>query len=308
MRKAFIDTLVDIARVDDRIMLLTGDLGFMILEPFARAFPGRFLNVGVAEANMINVATGLALVGFIPFVYSAATFVSMRCYEQIRNGPVYHRLPLRIVGVGGGFDYGFSGYSHYGIEDVGVMRLQSTLFIVVPADSLQLTSALKATQTHPGPVYYRLGKTERTPVAGLDGRFEPRKCVTIGTGKNVLLITMGDMAHEVLAAADVLRDHGVASTTVIVSSFNPAPEEHVCEILKGFSLAISVEDHSVQGGLGSWTSELVGRFNIPCRLTCLGITDAHLNGVSGTNIYLKKQAGLSSESIADAALKLLGRG
>jgi transketolase len=305
MRKAFIDTLLAIARADDRVMLLTADLGFMFLEPFASALPDRFINVGVAEANLVNLATGLALSGFVPFVYSASTFVSMRCYDQIRNGPVYHRLPVRIVGVGGGFDYGFSGYSHYGVEDVGILRLQRGLSIVVPADSAQLANALTATWNRPGPIYYRVGKNERPALPGLDGRFAYGRCATIGDGKDLLLVTMGDMAQEVVAAAELLRARRVASTIALVSSFNPAPDDDLRGLLTAFRVAISIEDHSVDGGLGAWTAEILARSSLPCRMVRLGIGDGPRSGRTGADAYWKRESGLSADAIVRTALTSL---
>src|SRR6058998_4414082 len=118
MRKAFVRTLIEIGAADSRVLLLTGDLGYMALEPFAQRFPDRFFNVGVAEQNMVGLATGLAEAGFIPFGYSIVTFAALRPYEFIRNGPILHQLPVRIVGVGGGVEYGNNGLSHYGLEDV----------------------------------------------------------------------------------------------------------------------------------------------------------------------------------------------
>src|SRR5580658_5156121 len=118
MRKMFVETLVNLAEQDERVMLLTGDLGFGVVEPFMSKFPKRFINVGVAEQNMVGVATGLAESGFIPFVYSIVTFATLRPYEFIRNGPILHQFPVRIVGVGGGMEYGHNGASHYGLEDI----------------------------------------------------------------------------------------------------------------------------------------------------------------------------------------------
>ena len=138
MRAAFVRTLVELAAADRRIILLTGDLGFMALEPFMERFPDRFVNVGVAEQNMVGIATGLAEAGWLPFVYSIVTFATLRPYEFIRNGPVMHGLPVRIVGVGGGFEYGPQGLSHHGLEDVGVMRVQPGMTVVAPADHRQM--------------------------------------------------------------------------------------------------------------------------------------------------------------------------
>ncbi len=171
MRRAFTTTLVELAREHDDIVLLTGDLGYTVLEPFQEEFPDRFFNMGVAEQNMVGVATGLAEAGYRPFVYSIVTFATMRPYEFIRNGPIMHGLPVRIVGVGAGLDYAHDGVSHYGLEDVALMRMHPGMTVVAPADGRQTQAALAATWDAPGPVYYRLGKEEDLLVPGLDGRF-----------------------------------------------------------------------------------------------------------------------------------------
>jgi len=152
LRKAFIATLCELAAADDRIGLMTGDLGHLAMEPFREQFPHRFLNAGVAEQNMIGLATGLAGAGFLPYAYSIATFASLRPLEFIRNGPVLHQLPVRIVGMGMGFEYGHSGPTHYGVEDISVLRTLPGLTIVIPADSDQAVSAIRDTSKISGPV------------------------------------------------------------------------------------------------------------------------------------------------------------
>ena len=158
MRKQFVTTLTEIASADDRVVLLTADLGFMVLEPFAERHPDRFFNVGVAEANMISLAAGLAHEGFIPFCYSIATFASMRGYEQFRNGAVIHQLPVRIVGIGGGFAYGSAGITHHALEDLALMRVQPGVGVVVPADDAQVDGLLRDHYARPEPMYVRLAK------------------------------------------------------------------------------------------------------------------------------------------------------
>ncbi|NDJ62912.1 MAG: 1-deoxy-D-xylulose-5-phosphate synthase, partial [Chloroflexi bacterium] len=182
MRKTFANTLVELAAQDDRIVLLTGDLGFMVLEPFAEAFPDRFINVGVAEQNMIGLATGMAEAGMIPFVYSIVTFATLRPYEFIRNGPVLHQLPVRVVSVGGGYEYGSGGPTHHGLEDVGVMRVLPGMTVVAPADYQQARAALLATWDSPRPLYYRFGKNDQYAVPGLDGQFALGRAVTVRDG------------------------------------------------------------------------------------------------------------------------------
>ena len=203
MRVDFINGLIELAERDRRVMLLTGDLGFTVLEPFAERFPDRFVNAGVAEQNMMGLATGLAEAGFHPFTYSIATFATMRPYEFIRNGPVLHRLPVRIVGVGGGFDYGHNGATHYALEDVGLMRMLPGLRVVVPADAAQAKASLQATADLCCPIYFRIGR-EGAPVPGLEGRFELDHLSRIGEGDDLAILVMGPLAHEAERASLLL--------------------------------------------------------------------------------------------------------
>src|SRR5262245_45990886 len=206
-------------------MLLTADLGYSALEPFAEQFPDRFLNVGVAEQNMIGVATGLADAGLIPFAYSISNFAALRPYEFIRNGPVLHRLPVRIVGVGGGFEYGHAGPTHFGIEDAGIMRVQNGLTVISPADHQQTRTALQRTVDVPGPIYFRIGKDDRTVIPGLDGRFELNRVQVVREDGELVFVCMGSVTSEAAVAVDRLRDRGVDAGLVVVAHLNPAPSD-----------------------------------------------------------------------------------
>src|ERR1700685_3028292 len=154
MRNAFVNAVQDVAEHDPRVVFLTGDLGFTILEPLAESLKERFINVGVAEQNMVGLATGLAEAGWVPFVYSIGTFASMRPYEAIRNGPLLHSLPVRIVGVGAGLDYGHNGVTHYALEDFAIMRAHPDMTIIAPADPAQAISAAHASVDIDGPIYF----------------------------------------------------------------------------------------------------------------------------------------------------------
>ncbi len=304
MRAAFAKTLVELAQREPRILLLTADLGFMALEPFAELFPDRFVNVGVAEQNMVGLATGLADSGYIVFVYSIATFATLRPYEFIRNGPVLHHLPVRIVGMGGGFEYGPAGPTHHGIEDVGVMRLQPGMTVVAPADHRQTRTALLATWNLPGPVYYRLGKDDRSTVPGLEGRFELGRAQVIREGNDVLLVTMGSVALEAAAAAERLAGLGVSATVVVVASVVPAPLEDLSGLLKRFPLAMTVEAHYVVGGLGSLVAEIVAERGLPCRLLRCGVRTAP-DGVSGSQSFFHARHGIWSDALVETVLRAL---
>src|ERR1700689_2895267 len=188
----------------------------MVLEPLAERLPGRFMNVGVAEQNMVGVATGLAEAGYIPFVYSIATFASMRPYEFIRNGPLLHSLPVRIVGVGAGLDYGHNGVTHYALEDVAIMRAQPEMTIIAPADPAQAVAALRCSLELPGPIYFRIGKSSRA-VAELDGRFELGRLDRLGEGEDVAIVALGTMAGEAVQAAERLAVQGISAGVAVVA-------------------------------------------------------------------------------------------
>lgn len=304
MRAAFVRRLVEIARRDERVMLLTADLGFMALEPFSEACPDRYLNVGVAEQDMVGIACGLAEAGFLPFCYSIATFASMRGYEFIRNAAVLHRLPVRMVGVGGGFEYGPAGGSHHGLEDVGLMRVQTGITVIAPADHRQTLAALQATWNLPGPVYYRIGKDDRREVPGLEGRFELGRVEVLGSGDHLLFLATGSVATEVAAAAEKLAAMGVSCTIGIVSTLNPAPAESLARLLRDFPVAITVEAHSINGGLGSLVSEVIAENRIACQAVRVGVS-SHASGLTGSEQYLLKRHGLDRESLTARALDVL---
>ena len=305
MRRAFSETLAELAAGDDRIVLLTADLGFMALEPFIEKFPARFFNVGVAEQNMIGVATGLAEAGFVPFVYSIVSFAVLRPFEFIRNGPIAQQLPVRIVSVGGGLEYGHNGISHYGLEDVALMRTQPAISIVCPGDAAQTRTALRSTWSQPGPIYYRLGKDDTLVVPGLNGRFELGRAQILHEGADILIIAMGAIATEAVAAADALSARGVKATVLLASSFNPGPAKDVVDQLRRFKVVITLEAHYSTGGLGSWVSEISAEHGLGCRVIRRGVKEFP-SAVSGSQSYLQHAYGISKESVVEAALEACG--
>lgn len=304
MRGAFIKALVELAEKDSRVLLLTGDLGFMALEPFAEKFPTRFFNAGVAEQNMVGMATGLAEAGFVPFVYSIATFAALRTYEFVRNGPGLHRLPVRVVGIGGGFEYGTAGPTHHALEDAGAMRLLPGVTVISPADAPQTRSAIFATASLPGPIYFRLGKDDRTVVPSLDGRFTLGKPEVLGGGAKVAIVAMGAIASEAAQAVAVLAKDGIEATLVVVSTLSPASEEDLAKALTGVQLAVTTEAHSAVGGVGSLVAEVVSGRGLACRVVRLGV-NPELHGFSGTQKYLEQRHGLSSAAIAETVRQKL---
>jgi len=304
MRKVFAQTLLELAQADERVMLLTADLGFGVLDEFAAAYPARFLNVGVAEANMVGVGTGLAEAGFIPFLYSISTFAALRPYEQWRNGPVLHQLPVRLVGIGGGFEYGANGITHMGLEDYGIMRRQPGLTTIAPADARQARAALQETYALPGPIYYRIGKNDDAEIPGLDGRFDRASIETVLEGKEVRILAVGSIAGEAVAAAQLLHASGVDAAAAIVSTLGPTPATALRGLLERFPFVITVESHFVAGGLGSMVAETIAENSIPCRLLRCGV-DTMPSGISGSEAYMNRTYGLGRDEIAQKARALL---
>ena len=300
MRSTFIHTLVEIARLDARIVLLTGDLGYLAIEPFIDQFPDRFFNIGVAEQDMVGIATGLAESGFMPFVYSIVPFAVLRPYEFIRNGPIMHQFPVRIVGIGGGMEYGTNGATHYGLEDIGLMRLHPGMTVIVPADYEQAKTSLNATWNLPGPVYYRLSKDNQTLIPGLTGRFELGHTQSIRTGTDLLMVTMGSITSEVVKAAGVLDTMGISCAVVSVASMNPSPVADLQEILSHYRVALTVESHYVTGGLGSLVSEVIAEAGLACRLVRCGIKTTP-TGITGSQEYMLRFHGLMSDQLAKTA-------
>lgn len=301
MRKTFVTTLCQIAASSPRIVLLTGDLGFSVVEPFAEAFPARFFNVGVAEQDMVGLATGLAADGFVPFVYSITSFAVLRPFEFIRNGPVTHQLPVRIVGVGAGFDYGQNGLTHYGLEDVGVLRTQPGLAIVAPADRRQVAAALQATWSLPGPVYYRIGRTG-SEIPELDGWFELDRTRLLRPGTGVAIVALGETASAALAAARIVATSSpIDPAVILVSTLRAAPSAELEQALAPFSRIVTIEAHYVTGGLGSLVAETIAEAGFAARLIRLGVRRLP-TGRTGSKEHMDGAHGLTAAAIADAVL------
>ncbi len=305
MRNAFIQLLTELAGSDERILLLCMDLGYTVVEPFREAHPKRFFNTGVCEQSTLAMATGLAEGGFIPFVYTIATFATARPYEFIRNGPALHRLPVRVVGVGGGFEYGHAGPTHHSLDDIGLIRLLPGMTILAPADHQQARTCLRASWNRPGPVYYRLGKDEQYAVPGLNGAFDWGRIETVHEGRALCIVALGSLAREAHLAAELLAAQGVQATVLVVACLAPLPEQDLCAALARVPLVVTVEAHTAAGGLGECLGALIAANRLPCRLVrqcCRTPWD----GISGSETDLLRRHQLDAPGITRAAQDALG--
>ena len=304
MRRAFVSALTAAADREPRVVLLTGDLGFSVLEPFAERHPDRFVNAGVAEQNMLGVATGLAEAGFLPFVYSITPFAVLRPYEFIRDGPLAHRLPVRIVGAGEGTDYGTNGISHYALEDLALMRVLPGMTTVAPCDGEQMATALQALLAVPGPVYFRLCKDPLPPLAELQGRFAPGRVEPLLRGRDVLLLATGQAAHTSLAAARLLEGRGISAAVGALAGLSPVVHEELAGMLAEYRAVVTVENHLRWGGLGSLVCEAVASTGLATRVLTLGI-DGWPSGAVGPHPYMQRRFGLDPEAVAERTARWL---
>ncbi len=257
MRGAFVRTLLELADADPRVWLLTGDLGFSVLEPFAERFPERYVNVGVAEQNMLGVAAGLAHGGNIVFVYSIANFPTLRCLEQIRNDVCYHALPVRIVSVGGGLSYGAAGYTHHGVEDLAILRALPGLAVLAPGDPHETVALTRALGALPGPAYLRLGKAGEPEVHREPPRLELGRALRVREGSDVTLIATGGQLHASVQAAEALAAEGVSARVLSMHTVKPLDEAAIREAALETRAILSVEEHSELGGLGSAIADVL---------------------------------------------------
>ncbi len=301
MRTAFINTLTELARKNNNIFLLTGDLGFSVLEGFMKDFPGRFFNVGVAEANMAGIAAGLALSGKTVFIYSIVPFVTMRCFEQIRNDICCQNLKVRIIGIGGGLCYAGAGPTHYSIEDISIMRSLPNMTVVCPGDPLEVEFAIRSSEDYPGPLYIRLGKSKDPHIHSRIRNYKIGKGILLNDGSDITIISTGNMLYTATEVTAMLIKRKISVCLISMHTVKPIDKE----ILKHASLKtkaiFTIEEHSIIGGLGSAVSEVLAEGNKKVYFKRIGLLDAYPKDI-GSQEYLRSRLGLSAKDIEKTIL------
>ncbi len=277
MRKAFITTIIELAETDSNLYLLTADMGFGLVEPFAKQFPKQYINVGVAEQNMIGVATGLALEGKKVFCYSIANFPTMRCLEQIRNDVCYHNLPVCIVSGGAGLWYGALGMTHHAVEDIAVMRCLPNMAVVSPADIDETERTTRAIVERKRPCYMRVSRTMNTISEPLEeykfGKI--RKLVNRTLPDAILITTGGMMLSNADLAAEKLLVKRVVTSVLNVHTIKPLDWQTIMDTIEGAKLVVAIEEHSRIGGLGSAVAEVLAGLRQHPPLVRLGTGDCY---------------------------------
>lgn len=306
MRITFIKLLIERARSDERIFLMTPDLGFSVLESFRTAFPDRFLNTGIAEQNAIGVAAGLALSGRLVYVYSIAPFVTMRCFEQVRNDLAYMGAAVRLVGVGGGLTYGSAGPTHHSIEDIAIMRALPGMTVCCPGDPIEVRELVTASFTRAGPIYFRLNKTGEPCIHPADTRIEIGRAVPVADGTDVILITTGNMLETGKQTVDLLAREGVSAGLISMPTVKPLDIATLGGLVARGLPLVTLEEHNVIGGMGSAVAEVIAESGRGIPFARLGITDVYSHAV-GSQAFLRRSFGLDAPAVAASIRRLIGK-
>jgi len=303
MRKTFFQILEDIVRRNKDIFLLTGDLGVKFFYNFKNIDPERFINVGVAEPNMIGMAAGLALSGKNVYCYSIIPFLTMRTFEQIRVDVCYNNLNVKLLGAGGGLVYGTEGATHHAIEDIAIMRALPRMTVVAPGDVLEAEALARASVNYQGPLYIRFGRDAGSLVHQKDIHFEIGKGIVVKEGKDVCLIAAGSMLYPAKEVCEILEKQGITLTLISMHTIKPLDSELVKECAKKYRAIFTLEEHNVIGGLGGAVAEGLAEIGYKGVFHRFGIPDKFsVDFGIGKPDYLLEKMGLAPEKISETIL------
>lgn len=305
MRNAFAEAITDLAAQDKRIVLLSGDIGNRLFDRFKSLHAGRFLNCGVAEANMIGMAAGMALCGLRPVTYTIASFSTVRCLEQIRVDLCYHNVPVIVVGVGAGLAYAANGPTHHSCEDLAMLRVLPNMTVVCPGDAWEVRAALAAAVQHAGPVYIRIGKKGERLVHSQAPKIVLGKALVIKPGSRICLLSTGNMLPEAVDLGVKLDGMGLSTQVVSVHTVKPLDQELLSEVFARFPLVVTIEEHSRLGGLGGSVAEwLADQAPQTASLLRIGTQDEFIHE-AGEQEHARALCGLTVEQMHGSILSML---
>lgn len=304
-RDAYGQTLAELGEENNNIVVLDADLsGSTKTSTFAKKFPERFFNMGIAEANMVGTAAGLAATGKIPFLSTFAIFAVGRAWEQVRQSVAYPGANVKIVATHGGVTVGEDGGSHQSVEDIAIMRAVPNMTVIVPADGPETSRAIRAAAAYKGPVYVRLGRNKVPTVTPDDVPFEIGKGVQLAGGTDVTFVTTGLMTGQAVAAAEALKAEGVSARVVHLATVKPLDGEILLKAARETGAIVTAEEHSIVGGLGGAVAEFLGE-HCPTPMKRVGLNDRF--GTSGKAEELLKYFGLMPADLAEAAREIIAR-
>lgn len=306
MRDTFVKTLIEEAKKNKNIELITGDLGFGVLKPYWGALPDQFTNAGIAEQNMTTVAAGMALEGKTVFTYSIGNFPTLRCLEQIRNDCAYHNANVKIVCVGGGFVYGSLGMSHMATEDIAIMRALPNVTVVCPGDLVEAECATRAIINTPGTCYMRLGRGGEKRIHDKIDDFQIGKALKVresikDANNKIAVFSTGAILDEATKACDELIRQGYSIEQYSFHTVKPIDIETIRKCAKECRYIVTVEEHNVIGGLGGAVAEVMTETDSKAKLMRIGIDDEYC-GIVGSQMYLRERFKLDSKNITARVL------
>ena len=304
MRDGFVDTLVELAAEDERVILVTADLGFGIFDKYVARFPDRFINVGVAEQNMIGVSTGLALDGWKIFAYSIGNFSTLRCLEQIRNDASYHGANVNVVCSGGGFTYGNLGMSHHATEDLSIMRALPGVTVLAPCDRFEARHATRALVNLPGVGYLRIEKQVPIETSESGGAFVVGKARRVRDGSDVTIIGSGGVVAGAIAAADELAKQGISARVVSMHTLTPVDADEIHDAAINTRAIVTVEENQISGGLGGAVAEVCVEAGLGVKFKRLGLSGVY-SSIVGDQDFLRNYYGMGASAISAAVRSLL---
>lgn len=298
MRDAFAREMTSLAAERTDVTLLSGDIGNRMFDRFKQVAPERFLNCGIAEANMMSLAAGMALSGLRPVIYTITPFTTTRCLEQIRVGVAYHQAPVVIVGTGSGLSYAELGPTHHSLEDMAILRTLPGLNVVAPADSAELVAQLREALDSPHPTYMRIGKKGEPPLHAEHARLGIGKGHLLRDGSDLLVVGVGPILGEAVQAAQALADSGLSVAVASLGGVKPLDDAFLTAMASRFPRWVSLEEHGITGGLGSALLEWLAESSWPAVcLRRLGIPDTFLHEL-GNQAYTRRRLGLDAEGLA----------
>jgi len=307
MRKTALDCVYKLSQIDERVVFVGSDLGPGVLDKMKTEFPDRFFMEGVSEQYIIGMAAGLAMEGFIPYVNTIATFLTRRCYEQVAVDLCIHDLPVRLIANGGGGVYAPLGPTHLAIEDIAIMRALPNMAVVAPCDADEMNRLMMSTLEWPHPIYIRLAKGGDRIVSVEQNGFELGKSIKMKDGADGLFVTTGVMTQLALETADVLNAKGVDVGVLHVHTLKPFDTDGVISAIEGVKAVVTVEEHIVNGGLGSAVLEACSELcpELLPKISRIGIPDKFATEYGSQNSLLKHW-GITSETLVAVMMKKLG--
>ncbi len=306
MRSTFVNTLTELARKNDKVICVIGDTGFSVFEKFEKEFNDRFINVGIAEQNFVSVGAGLAAMGMKPYIYNVVSFMTLRGMEEIVLDVCYQENPVVLVGVGGGHAYGSAGPTHHAYFDIAMMRMMPNMTVVCPADPVEMKAVMEASETFNKPLYIRIGRSVDPVVHKRQISFQIGQGICLKQGKDAVLLATGTMVKDAISVCELLENLDIDIALYSVHTIKPIDMELIQECMEHYPAIFTLEEHSMNGGLGSAVGDVIleGTKHSNVTFKKFGFPDMFAP-VTGSREYLNAHYGLDAQSIANQIREVL---